>query len=162
MAARGWKQLLARRPWFEGEGNYPIPAYSEFMPPPRLGGKAYAPTGKPTPGGAGETAPGVDPFVLDTGDAWGWRVSEHEDARELRPGLEQLAGPLLKSLQRLGRGESAHGVARNKLEGNVYWPEDLHRQGAPAHERYVVLSALALSRTQDDKGRVRWTLFGGS
>jgi hypothetical protein len=162
MAARGWKQLLARRPWFEGEGNYPIPAYSEFMPPPRLGGKAYAPSGKPTPGGAGETAPGVDPFVLDTGDAWGWRVSEHEDARELRPGLEQLAGPLLKSLQRLGRGESAHGVARNKLEGNVYWPEDLHRQGAPAHERYVVLSALALSRTQDDKGRVRWTLFGGS
>ena len=30
------------------------------------------------------------------------------------------------------------------------------------HERFVVLAALALSRTQDDKGRVRWTLFGGS
>ena len=30
------------------------------------------------------------------------------------------------------------------------------------HERFVVLASLALSRTQDDKGRVRWTLFGGS
>ncbi len=32
----------------------------------------------------------------------------------------------------------------------------------PAHERYVVLMPLALARTQDDKGRVRWTLFGCS
>ena len=31
-----------------------------------------------------------------------------------------------------------------------------------AHERYVFLSPVALSKTQDDKGRVRWTLFGGS
>src|SRR5262249_682593 len=30
------------------------------------------------------------------------------------------------------------------------------------HERYVVLLPLALSQTQDDKGRVRWTLFGAS
>ena len=34
--------------------------------------------------------------------------------------------------------------------------------GAPTHERYVLLLPLALSKTQDDKGRVRWTLFGGS
>src|SRR5262249_45003316 len=27
---------------------------------------------------------------------------------------------------------------------------------------YVVLLPLALARTQDDKGRIRWTLFGGS
>ncbi len=32
----------------------------------------------------------------------------------------------------------------------------------PRHERYVILTPLALSKTQDDKGRVRWTLFGGS
>ena len=31
-------------PWFEGEGNYPIPAYSEFMPPPRVGRKPYGGT----------------------------------------------------------------------------------------------------------------------
>ena len=30
------------------------------------------------------------------------------------------------------------------------------------HERYVVFLPLALSQTQDDKGRVRWTFFGSS
>ena len=34
--------------------------------------------------------------------------------------------------------------------------------GAPPHERYVILLPLALSKTQDDKGRVRWSLFGSS
>src|SRR5437762_2126388 len=37
MPTRGWKQLVAGWPWFRGEGSYPLPAYSEFMPPPRLG-----------------------------------------------------------------------------------------------------------------------------
>src|SRR5207245_261141 len=47
--------------------------------------------------------------------------------------------------------------------GNPYWPPELAQSaGALAHERYVVLLPLALSRTQDDKGRVRWTFFGGS
>jgi hypothetical protein len=41
MPAAGWKQLLSGFPWFQGEGCYPIPAYSEFMPPPRLGRKPY-------------------------------------------------------------------------------------------------------------------------
>lgn len=159
MPERGWKNLLAGGRWFEGEGHYPIAAYSEFMPPPMLGRQAYQPSAS---GSRGASELGFDPFVFDRGDAWGWRVSEYEDARELRPGLEQLAGHLLKSMRRLGRGEPAHGIAHNKLEGNVYWPEELHSHGAPAQERYVVLSALALSRTQDDKGRVRWTLFGGS
>ena len=41
MPAQGWKRLLAGAPWFRGAGNYPIAAYSEFMPPPRLGPKPY-------------------------------------------------------------------------------------------------------------------------
>jgi hypothetical protein len=49
------------------------------------------------------------------------------------------------------------------LEGNIYWPEELSkRAGSLAHDHGVVLLPLALSRTQDDKGRVRWTLFGTS
>ena len=36
------------------------------------------------------------------------------------------------------------------------------RDGGSAQERCTLLLPLALSRTQDDKGRVRWTLFGGS
>ena len=41
MPTAGWKQLLAGWPWFEGEGSYPIAAYSEFMPPPRLSRRPY-------------------------------------------------------------------------------------------------------------------------
>jgi hypothetical protein len=31
MTKRGWKQLLASNNRFQGEGKYPIPAYSEFV-----------------------------------------------------------------------------------------------------------------------------------
>ncbi len=62
----------------------------------------------------------------------------------------------------LGCCDPAHGIARKKLDGNPYWPDDLETSGAPPQERYVLLLPLALSKTQDDKGRVRWTLFGGS
>src|SRR5262249_28647359 len=34
--------------------------------------------------------------------------------------------------------------------------------GALASDQIVLIAALALSRTQDDKGNVRWTLFGNS
>ena len=34
MPASGWKQLLQGAPWFQGEGKYPIVAYSEYIPPP--------------------------------------------------------------------------------------------------------------------------------
>src|SRR5207244_3452986 len=44
-----------------------------------------------------------------------------------------------------------------------YWPPEIAAHaGALAHERFVVFMPLALSRTQDDKGRIRWTLFGAS
>jgi hypothetical protein len=150
MSETGWKQLLAGDPWSAGPGRsprYPIDAYSEFMPPPRLGRK---PCG------------GVDPVLFAADDPWGWHVSEYEQAFELDPGLAHLATELLHGLRRLGRGESGHGISRKKLEKNPYWPDELLRTGAPAGERYVVLAPLALARTQDDKGRVRWTVFGGS
>jgi hypothetical protein len=40
-SATGWKQLLAGWPWFRGEGRFPLPAYSELMPPPYLVRKPY-------------------------------------------------------------------------------------------------------------------------
>jgi hypothetical protein len=143
---QGWRALVEGAPW-PGPDGCPIDAYSEFMPPPRLGRKAY-----------GE----LDPLLFAEDDPWGWHVTEYEEGLELRPGLEHLAAELLKTLRHLGRNEPAHGISRNKLRGNPYWPEALQRQGAPAGERYLLLLPLALSRTQDDKGRVRWTLFGGS
>jgi hypothetical protein len=148
MPPSAWKQLLDGAPWFQGEGSYPIAAYSEFMPPPRVGPKPYG------------TA---EPLPQNQGDPWGWQVTEYEEAFELRPGLEHLARLLVGTLIHLGRGEPAHGIAQAKLQDNPYWsPELAKRAGALAHERYVVLLPLALSRTLDDKGRIRWTLFGGS
>ena len=56
-----------------------------------------------------------------------------------------------------------HAIAQELLKENPYWPPELAESaGKLKQERYLFLSPLALSRTQDDKGRVRWTLFGGS
>jgi hypothetical protein len=147
MALSGWKKLLAGAPWFRGEGRFPLPAYSEFMPPPRAGTKPY---------GTGGTAP------FDDEDPWGWRVTEAEEAQQLRPGLADLAGHVVHALRELDHGRRVRGLARHKLEGNPAWPPELAGRTAPREERYVTLLPLALSQTQDDKGRVRWTLFGAS
>ena len=151
MAEQGWKRLTTGAAWFRGPGEYPIAAYSEFMPPPRLGRKPYD---RPDDPASAE--------VFDPADPWGWKISAYEEALELQPGLLHVGEELLGVLRHLGRGEAAHGIARYKLRDNPYWPEALDRRGAPPGERYVVLLSLALSRTQDDKGRVRWTLFGAS
>jgi hypothetical protein len=144
----GWRQLQVGVSWFQEEGRYRIAAYSEFMPPPRLGLKPYGTT---------------DGTLFSEDDPWGWPVTEYEEYRELGPGLEIIGRQILHVVMHLGQGQPAHGISQSKLEANPYWPEALAaRAGQLAHERYVVLAPLALSRTQDDKGRVRWTLFGGS
>jgi hypothetical protein len=148
MPQRGWKQLLADTGKFREAGGCPILAYSEFMPPPRLGLKPYG---------------NVDPVMCAEEYPNSWTVTEYEEAFELRPGLQHLAQQLVSALVHLGRGQPAHGIAKGKLADNPYWPPELARRaGSFDHERYVVILPLALSRTQDDKGRVRWTLFGGS
>src|SRR5713226_1014087 len=76
MPTQGWKQLVAGWPWFHGAGRFPIDAYSEFMPPPRLGPKPYS----------GEDTT----FVFSDDDPWGWHVSEYEEAFELQSGLERI------------------------------------------------------------------------
>ena len=150
MTGPGWKQLLDGAPWFEGPDSYPVAAYSEFMPAPRLGLKPYR-YSRP------------DPLLFQSDDAHGWYVTEYEEELELRPGLLALAEHLLHPLTHLCRGEPAHGLPRVKLADNPFWPPNLAQSaGSLPHERYVLLLPLALSRTQDDKGRVRWTLFGNS
>src|SRR4051812_27101496 len=136
MTTRGWKQLLSGKNPFRGAGKYPIAAYSEFMPPPRLGRKPYGHL-------EGQT------FSPDY--PWGWHVTEYEERLELQPGLQHLAGHFLLAMHHLGRGDPAHGISRSKLAGNLYWPEELQQKKAPGHERYVALLPVALSRSQDDK-----------
>jgi hypothetical protein len=148
MPAAGWEQLLQGWPWFQGEGRFPIPAYSEFMPPGYLIRKPY---GCP------------EPVLVAHDDPWGWPITEYEEALTFRPGLERLARQLVGQLVRLGRGEAGHDFGERSLQDNPYWPSELAAHaGRLRHERFVVLLPLALSRTMDDKGRLRWTLFGGS
>lgn len=147
----GWRKLLEGYPWFLGEGRYLIPAYSEFMPPPRLGRRPY-----------GE----IDASLFSDDDHFGWHVSEVEEEYELQPGLMSLASQIVSEVAELGQGKPAYRIAghqRRNLEDNPYWPPDLAAQaGKLSHERYVAFLPLALSKTQDDKGRLRWTFFGGS
>jgi hypothetical protein len=102
-------------------------------------------------------------MAFDKNDPCGWQVTEFEEAFEFRPGMEHLAQQIVRAFARLGSGQLAHGIARGKLLDNPYWPPELaDHAGKLSHERFVVLLPLAFSRTQDDKGRLRWTFFGGS
>ncbi len=147
----GWHRMLEGYPWFEGQGGFPLPAYSEFMPPPRLRRRPYG-------------AEDHTPFADD--DPFGWIVPEVEEEYELQPGMQSLAQQIVSELAELGQGKPAHRIAghqRRNLADNPYWPPELAaRAGNLPHERYVTLLPLVLSKTQDDKARLRWTFFGNS
>ncbi|MGD0610500.1 MAG: M28 family peptidase [Anaerolineales bacterium] len=149
--ALGWQQLISEDPGFRKETGFPIPAYSEFMPPPRLGLTPYG---------------DIETSLLVGQDPFGWQISEVEEEYELRPGVARLTRQIMEHLLKLGQGQTAHSIAEHKgqnLKDNPYWPSDLAaRSGQLQHEHYVAFLPLALSRAQDDKGRVLWTFFGGS
>ena len=92
----GWQKLLNGYPWFSGKGQYPIPAYSEFMPPPRLGQSPYGNLD-------------ISPFVKD--DPFGWYISEVEEEFELQPGLQIIANQIVKQIAELGQGKPAYNIA---------------------------------------------------
>lgn len=149
----GWKKLLEGYPWYQGEGKFPLLAYSEFMPPPRFGKRPY-----------GE----IDHNLFSDDDPYGWRITELEERFELQPGMQGLASQFLTHLIQLGQGTRptfVYGHQGRNIEGNPYWTPELQdaaEHGALAHEHYVIFPPLALSRTQDDQGHIRWTFFGSS
>ena len=146
----GWQQLTAGWPWFSGEGRHPIAAYSEFMPPPRVGLAPYGP---------------VDPLLFDERDPWGWRVTRvRGGVRAGARASDKLAEHLLGSLAAAGAGApgARHPESLPDRQSVLARGACRTSAGRLAHERCVLLMPLALSRTQDDKGRVRWTLFGVS
>lgn len=147
--SHGWRKLIPATSRFRGEGRYPIDAYSEFMPPPRVGWKAYG-------------DPRIDPDLYAERDPYGWHVSEFQEAIELQPGLLQVAKQVVGKLGRLLDGNPDTGILHGDLIDNPFWPAELAAEPKLAHDRCLTLLPLALSRTQDDKGRVRWTLFGNS
>jgi hypothetical protein len=148
MARAGWSNLIPRKGQFQGSGAFHIDAYSEYLPPPRVGWKPYGPVP-------------VNRYVFSADDPFGWHVHEFDEVLELQPGLHQIAKQLMTRLKRLQEGNPDAGLPRQVSQNNPYWPPEL--AGANLrHDRCVLLLPLALSRTQDDKGRVRWTLFGNS
>jgi hypothetical protein len=143
-----WSKLVPPSEALHADGRWPIAAYSEFMPGPPVGWKPYR---------------GRDPLLLPPTDDDGFPVAEHEEALQLRPGLTRIAQHLCGVLRKLVDGQ--HALSKALLADNPYWPANLAeraRERALAHPRHLVLLPLALSRTLDDKGRVRWTLFGSS
>ncbi len=149
--AAGWPFILESVTRLRGAGRFSLPAYSEFMPPPRLGVK---PTGQ------------IDPTVDMENDPLGWPVSEWEEELELKPGLSFVARQIIDDVRRLYQGQRPPNLAGpqdQNLRDNPAWPKHLaERAPSLSHERFSLLTPLSLSRTQDDKGRVRWTLFGSS
>src|SRR5262245_60113279 len=96
----------------EARGTYrdfPLRAYSEMMPPPYVGLKPYC-------GRGGATAGISDPGGLD--------IDEYEQAHDLEPGLDRIAGHLLDELGKLVAGKP-HALSRTLLAGNPAWPDEL-------------------------------------
>ena len=101
------------------------------------------------------------PFARD--DPWGWQISAHEQEQELTLGFADIGRQLIDSIVALATGRGTHRIGHRHLENNPYWPKSLaDSAGTLAQERYLFLSPMALAKTQDDQGHVRWTLFGGS
>ncbi|HEY3354683.1 MAG TPA: M28 family peptidase [Polyangia bacterium] len=150
---RGWRLMEAEAQHaFVGPGRFPLPAYSELMPPPWVGFKPYDPRCADAPATAG--AAGAT--TLD--------VTEYEQVEELGPGLRKIAAHVLDQVAKLARGH-AHDMSRALLADNPAWPPVLAeaaRAGRFRDAPVALALALALSRTQDDQGNVRWTIFGAS
>ena len=147
----GWHRLVEGYPWYNRPGAFPLPAYSEFMPAPLLG---HLPAGA------------IDDSLFSEADPFGWAVSEMEQEYQLKPGLEWITRHIMNHVLKLGLGLQdgfIEGHKNKNLLDNPYWPPELaDRAGSLAHEHYVCILPLALSPTQDDKGRLLWTFFGGS
>ena len=147
-----WEQIEAEaRDAFRGR-SFELRAYSELMPPPYVGLKPYAPT----------RSEASATFGVSRSDALD--IDEYEQSHDLEPGLDRIADHLLREVGKVLRGEP-HGLPHALLDENPAWPEELAAAAAGgrlAHDSGLVICSLALSRTQDDKGNDRWTLFGAS
>ncbi|HEX4450018.1 MAG TPA: M28 family peptidase [Kofleriaceae bacterium] len=148
-----WDQIEDEtRGAFHGAGKFPLRAYSEAMPPPYVGFKPYAP----------QRAKNCSTFGCSLGHALD--IDEYEQAFDLEPGLDRIGKHLVDELAKLVHGQP-HALSKTLLDGNPAWPAELAvaaKHGKLAHDPLLVIASVALSRTQDDKGNERWTLFGGS
>src|SRR5690348_12972810 len=108
-----WDRIEAEaRDAFVGAGRFPLPAYSESMPPPYVGIKPYAP----------ERARAACTFGCSHGAAVD--LDEYEQAHDVDAGLDRIADHLVHELGALVRGER-HALSQALLAGNPAWPAEL-------------------------------------
>src|SRR5881394_3856478 len=105
MSQSGWAKLIPQGSCFHGEGAFRLEAYSEFMPPPRLGWKPYA-------------CQPVDEELYSPDDPWGWKVNEFDEALELQPGMRQIGGQIMSRLSRLLDGDRETSLPKHTLNDN--------------------------------------------
>ena len=116
MANNGWKKLLEEFPWFGGEGSFPLPAYSEFMPPIHVGFRPHD----------GQ----LYPWHFREDDQDGFYISEAEEFLFLQPGLQNIGMQCMEHVIQLGTGKLPPGLAGRKnrnLMDNPFWPDELSR-----------------------------------
>ena len=82
------------------------------------------------------------------------------------PDCRDIANQVMSHLLKFATNPASVSIAgmngRNLID-NPYWSPDLAARAAElARRRHVLLLALSLSKTQNDRGRVRWTMFGAS
>ncbi len=148
----GWEKLLEGFPWYGPKRDFPLAAYSEYMSPKREGINPF--TGE------------YDPRVFDPGDPYGWMIPEIEEEYQIKTGLEHTGQQVMNELADWYHKSENHlfsGHLDRNLSGNPYFsPEILETESVKGQNPFVIFLPVSLSKTQDDLGRVRWTLFGGS
>src|SRR5580693_3818385 len=94
---KGWSLLEAEaQSAYLGPGRFPLRAYSEFMPPPYVAIKPYAPSlSRP-----------LEACTSTMGDELALDITEYEQREELEPGLGRIATLLVTEVARLARGTS--------------------------------------------------------
>src|SRR5262245_37671139 len=112
MARAGWMKLITDKEDSQNSSAFHIDAYSEFMPPPRVGWKPYGPMP-------------INTYLFSADDPFGWKVHEFDEALELQPGLFQIARQLLTRLKRLQDGNPETGLPRHISKDNPFWPSEL-------------------------------------
>ena len=123
-----WSRLLADDDWCRGRGRFPLPAYSEYLPPPYLFPKPYG-DARPPLGAPGRRL----------------RLADHRIRGRTGTGARAWkSSPAMRCTQlvRLGRGQPTPHISRSKLRNNPYWPASLAARAGQSHPRTLRAAAV--------------------
>lgn len=140
---------------FAPEAKYPIRAYSEYMPGPRVGVLPYEARTIPR-----ATLLRESRWASLFGDTKGdkFLVPLLDERTQLQPALQHLAEHWLTDLRQLETGQGdTRGIHGSVLKDNPYYVATQVKGKLPL----VSFTSLTLSRSQDMDGKNPWTVYGG-